>query len=176
VPRRGYLVARLTVATIQQTFEVRKALEVTGAGLAAERADADAVARMRRLADYPILESTPESYRTRLSSNDQFHLAVAAAAGNGFLVDLVGRCLTQHNRVLSLGSGFAVLNVSVPQHHEIVDAIGAHDAPGARAAMLRHLEDSFALVMHLVEEGKIKGIGGIPLSSNPPREAAADGI
>ena len=38
VPRRGYLVARLTMATIAQTFEVRQALEVTAAGLAAEAA------------------------------------------------------------------------------------------------------------------------------------------
>ena len=158
VPRRGYLVARLTMTTIAQTFEVRQALEVTAAGLAAERADHDAIVRMRQLADYPVLLETPESYRERLSTNDRFHLAVAGAALNGFLLDLVRRCLTQHNRVLSLGVDYAVQPTSVPQHHDIVNAIEAHDASGARDAMARHLHDSYALVMDLVGAGRVRGI------------------
>ena len=159
VPRKGYLVAPLTVGVIQNTFEVRRVLEATAAARAARRADAEAVIRMRALADYPRLESTPESYRERLSVNDRFHLAVAAATQNGFLVDVVRHCLTQHNRVLSLGLEFPILSESVPQHHAIVDAIERHDPREARRAMEHHLDDSHRLVTDLVRRGRIRGIG-----------------
>jgi DNA-binding GntR family transcriptional regulator len=159
VPRKGYMVAPLTVGVIKNTFEVRRVLEATAAGRAAERADADTIARMRALADYPTLESTVESYRERLSMNDRFHLAVAAASQNGFLVDLVRHCLTQHNRVLSLGLEFPVLSGSVPQHHAIVDAIERHDPRQARKAMERHLDDSDRLVTDLLLRGRIRGVG-----------------
>jgi DNA-binding GntR family transcriptional regulator len=160
VPRRGFLVARITMAMIEQTFEVRQSLEVTAAGLAAERADPTAITRMRQLAEYPAFEDTQESYRERLSSNDKFHLAVAAAAQNGLLLDLVRRCLTQHDRVLSLGREYAVLPASVPQHHDIVNAIEAGDPAAARAAMASHLHDSFMLVRDQVASGRIRGVRG----------------
>ena len=113
---------------------------------------------MRELAYYAALESTPESYHERLSINDRFHLAVAAGAQNGLLLDQVRRCLTQHDRVLSLGIVYAVQPTSVPQHHHIVDAIERRDPAGARAAMTSHLEDSFRLVMDLISSGRIRGL------------------
>jgi DNA-binding GntR family transcriptional regulator len=158
IPRKGYLVAPLTIDVIRNTFKVRRLLEATAAETAAGRADAESVARMRSLADYPHLDRTTESYRERLSTNDRFHLSVAAATQNGFLVDLVRHCLTQHNRVLSLGLTFPTLATSVPQHHAIVDAIERHDPPAARTAMEDHLDDSFRLVTELVMGGGLRGV------------------
>ena len=156
--KRGYEVAAVTLAGIRQTFEVRRVLEVMAAGLAAERSDLASVARMRTLADYPTLEQNAESYRARLTVNDRFHIAVAQGADNGLLVDLVRRCVLQHDRVLSLSDRFPVLRSSVPQHHAIVDAIERRDADGARQAMREHLDASNALVMDWLIEGRIRGI------------------
>ena len=158
MPRKGCIVAPITLMAIQNTFDVRKVLEATAAEKAAERADADAVARIAALADYPTFEITTESYRARLGANAQFHLAVAAAGQNGFLVDLVRHCLMQHNRVLSLGLDFPVLPSSVDEHHTIVDAISRHDAAGARQAMEHHLDAAHRLVMDFLMRGRIRGI------------------
>ena len=158
VPRKGCIVAPLTITAIQNTFEVRRLLEVTGAEKAAERADEEAIKRMRGLADYPALEATRESYRARLDANAQFHLAVAAAGQNGFLVDLVRHCLMQHNRVLSLGLEFPVLPTSVSEHHQLVDAIARHDASAAREAMEQHLDGAHRLVMDFLTRGRIRGV------------------
>ena len=160
MPRRGFRVSPITAATLRQTYEVRRLVEGEAAALAAERADADAIARMRTLATYPLLDDSDESYVVRLKANDEFHLAVAGATQNGFLLDLVRRCLTQHNRVLLLStqSRYPTLPGSVPQHHDIVDAIAAGDAALAREVMLVHLEDSNALVMHLIESGEVRGV------------------
>lgn len=160
MPRRGFRVSPITAATLRHTYEVRRLVEGESAALAAERADADAIARMRTLATYPLLDDSPESYVLRLKTNDDFHLAVAGATQNGFLLDLVRRCLTQHNRVLLLSTQarYPTLPGSVPQHHDIVDAIEARDAALARQVMLVHLEDSNALVTHLIEAGEVRGM------------------
>ena len=160
MPRRGFRVSPITAATLRQTYEVRRLVEGEAAALAAERADDDAIARMRTLATYPDLDDSAESYVLRLKTNDDFHLAVAGATQNGFLLDLVRRCLTQHNRVLLLSThaGYPTLPGSVPQHHDIVDAIEAGDAALARQVMLVHLEDSNALVTHLVDSGEVRGV------------------
>lgn len=159
VPRRGWIVSPITLMAIQNTFDVRRLLEGTAAETAASRADTEAVARLRGLAEYPIFETTQESYRTRLTANAQFHLAVAAATQNGFMVDLVRHCLTQHNRVLSLGVDFPVHPSSVDEHHEVVNAIERHDAPGAKAAMEHHLDGAHRLVIDFLMRGRIRGIG-----------------
>ena len=159
VPRKGWIVSPITLMAIQNTFDVRRLLEGTAAETAAARADAGAVARLRSLAEYPIFETTQESYRTRLTANAQFHLAVAAATQNGFMVDLVRHCLTQHNRVLSLGLDFPVHPSSVGEHHDVVDAIERRDPPGAKAAMEHHLDGAHRLVIDFLMRGRIRGIG-----------------
>ena len=159
VPRKGWIVSPITLMAIQNTFDVRRLLEGTAAETAATRADTGAVAKLRDLAEYPIFETTPESYRTRLTANAQFHLAVAAATQNGFMVDLVRHCLTQHNRVLSLGLDFPVHPASVDEHHDVVNAIERHDAAGARVAMERHLDGAHRLVIDFLMRGRIRGIG-----------------
>ena len=80
LPRRGYIVAPITINAIQNAYEVRLVLEIAGAGFAAERADDAAIAAMVALADYPTLEASDESYRERLTVNERFHLAVASAS------------------------------------------------------------------------------------------------
>ena len=159
VPRKGWMVSPITLMSIQNTFDVRRLLEGTAAETAATRADAEAIARLRGLADYPTFETTQESYRTRLTANAQFHLAVAAATQNGFMVDLVRHCLTQHNRVLSLGLEFPVHPFSVDEHHEVVNAIERHDPVAARAAMEHHLDGAHRLVIDFLMRGRIRGIG-----------------
>lgn len=159
VPRKGWIVSPITLMAIQNTFDVRRLLEGTAAETAAARADDDAVAKLRGLAEYPIFETTQESYRTRLTANAQFHLAVAAATQNGFMVDLVRHCLIQHNRVLSLGLDFPVHPSSVGEHHDVVNAIERRDAAGARAAMEHHLDGAHRLVIDFLMRGRIRGIG-----------------
>jgi DNA-binding GntR family transcriptional regulator len=158
LPRRGYIVAPITLSAIQNAYEVRRVLETAAAGYAAERADEAAIERMAGLADYPVLEQTDESYRHRLSINEQFHLAVAMASQNGNLTELVRHSLLQHNRVLSLGLERPILGGSVPQHHAIVEAIRAHDVAASRDAMQRHLDDAHQLVMDFLMRGRIRDV------------------
>lgn len=158
LPRRGYIVAPITIAAIRNAYEVRRVLEATAAGYAAERADEEAMAKMKTLAEYPVLEQTDESYRERLSINERFHLSVATASQNGSLVDLVRHCLLQHNRVLSLGLERPILGKTEDHHRSLVEAIGARDVAGARAIMEQHLDASHQLIMDFLMRGRIRSV------------------
>ena len=52
-----------------------------------------------------------------------------------------------------------MLPTSVSEHHQIVDAISRHDAPGARQAMEQHLDGAHRLVMDFLMRGRIRGVG-----------------
>ena len=59
----GYFVARVTVQSIHDTFDVRRLLEGAAAGRAAERATADEMEAMRRLAVVPLAAARADCRR-----------------------------------------------------------------------------------------------------------------
>src|SRR5207248_4495741 len=85
-PRRGAVVARMSVQDVEDLFDVRLALEVLAASLAAERlgsGDSAALTKLlararttRRMADLAAL-------------NTRFHAAVCTLAGNRLLTSLM---------------------------------------------------------------------------------------
>lgn len=78
-----------------------------------------------------------------------FHVAIAAIAGNPIFV-AVSRAmlgwLRQYRAEMLHWSGKE--NVTIAEHVEIVDRIGAGDAAGAEEAMTRHLKRSSTLYVH----------------------------
>ncbi len=157
---RGWSVAPVTLAHIRDTFEVRRLLEVAGAGRAAELADDEEIAAMRALAAEETAVTDRESYLGALAHNLQFHLAVASASHNTMLADLVQRCLTHMDRVLALGIDYGPFQeISSAHHHAIVDAIAARDAAAAHAAMGRHVDESRELLLRAVVSGAVRGVG-----------------
>jgi DNA-binding GntR family transcriptional regulator len=160
MPRRGYKVAPLTRATIDQVFHMRRLLEVEAAGLAAQLAPDSAIQEMEDNADYPDLGEGEESYHERLRANERFHLAVAQGSGNQFLVDFVRQCLLHHSRVLSLAMERPILPNTPTQHHAIVSAIRARDPQSAREIMRQHLDDADKLVKLCADQNRIRGMDG----------------
>ena len=55
----------------------------------------------------------------------EFHLAIAACARNGLAQELIGRCLAQVDRFMSLGVSFGQFTENATDAHvQIADAIG----------------------------------------------------
>jgi DNA-binding GntR family transcriptional regulator len=158
VPRRGYRVAPLTRTTIAQVFQVRKLLEIEGAGLAAQHASDEMIQAMQESSAYPDHVDCEEGYHERLRANERFHLAVVQGSGNQFLVDLVRQCLLHHSRVLSLAMERPILPNTPTQHQAIVDAIRQRDPSAARSIMCQHLEDADRLVMQAADSKRIRGM------------------
>jgi GntR family transcriptional repressor for pyruvate dehydrogenase complex len=123
---------------LQQLFEVRRLLEGEIAALAAERRTDEQVARLR--AANAAMESGLDAEETYIAADIEFHLILAEATGNRFVVHLMDAVRDQLRT--AFGTVFHVPDsptLSVAEHREIVDAVEARDAALARERMNLHI-------------------------------------
>ena len=120
-------------------FEARRILEVSLAGLAAERASDDHLALISEaVADAYASLDDPQAY---LVYDMQFHRAVALGSGNPIvatLMDMVTAALYEM-KVQSIEHA-THLEESAAMHRKIYQAIRARKPDAAREAMRKHLE------------------------------------
>jgi DNA-binding GntR family transcriptional regulator len=165
----GYFVARVTVKSIHDTFDVRRVIEGAAASWAAERASDDEIAQLRHLASLPQSASndprrsrndSPAEYRDAEAANVRFHMAIAAAARNTLAMELIERCLTQVDRFMSLGVHFGPFQQGATEAHlAIVDAIARRDPDAARARMEEHLDCGSRLMKEALLRGQLTHVG-----------------
>jgi GntR family transcriptional repressor for pyruvate dehydrogenase complex len=121
-----------------KVHEVRSVLEVHIAGLAAERAGAEDVARIRDVHERMLQDMGDVEAAAR--DDLEFHRRIARATHNELyllLMDSIGSSLIDIRRE-NLGSGSAP--ETVEQHALVLERIEAGDPDGARAAMSAHLD------------------------------------
>lgn len=128
-------------ANFSEVMEVRLRLEPQLAQLAALRASAPAIARMR---DLIIRLEESDDADGRELWDSALHREIARAAGNHFFLmifDSMDRArLDEAWRALrERARSRANLAQTMRQHRELVDAIAAHDPVRAGAAMRAHL-------------------------------------
>jgi DNA-binding GntR family transcriptional regulator len=158
-PGRGYAVRGITVTLIKNMFQVRRLLEGAAAASAAELATAQDLEHLTVLADVGYVPGNPATHSTALANNLRFHLTLAAASHNSMLVDLVRQCLTQMDRVLSLGIDYAPFQEgSCSEHNSIVGAIRVRDPAKAQRSMELHLDNSRELLMQAVMRGDVRDL------------------
>ena len=168
VAGHGYFVARVTVQSIRDTFDVRRLLEGAAAGCAAVMATAEEIQLLRELAVLPETDAltrrsridAPGEYRDAEAANVRFHLAIASAARNSLAMELIERCLGQVDRFMSLGVNFGDFQSGATEAHlAIVDAIALHDAAGARLRMEEHLDRGSELMKEALLRGQLANVG-----------------
>jgi DNA-binding GntR family transcriptional regulator len=157
----GYFVARVTVQSIHDTFDVRRLLEGAAAARAAERATPEEITAIRRYAVVPVRSAGGESdYREAEAANVRFHMAIAAAARNTLAQELIERCLAQVDRFMSLGVQFGPFQEGATAAHlEIVDAIARRDPAAAQARMEEHLDCGSQRMKDALLRGQLSVVG-----------------
>ena len=129
----------LNAVTIRELFEVRKALEVELAGLAAERATDDDLSQINvALKKQEANLANPEIF---LTGDLEFHSAIAQASRNILflaILDNLSRLMIESRRKLLLTE--KDLSLSFHDHQSIHREIAAKNRTGACEAMLRHLD------------------------------------
>jgi DNA-binding FadR family transcriptional regulator len=133
------------VDVLGEYLECRRVLEISAAGLAAERATdrdlaalSDAFERMTASAERAQRNSAAEDLYHQ--ADIDFHHAVIRATGNralGRMTEPIHRALATARRPLARPD--ERLGRSLPEHQRILAAIAAGDADGARDAMRAHL-------------------------------------
>lgn len=136
--------------TLMEFTEIRKALEVHGARLAAQRISGPDeeqtrphIARARR--SIAEMRADPLDVPTRVRTDFEFHQALAAASGNGSLTQildaleqsLAGSREQSHRRFLATAEDPAV---SATEHEEVLEAVLSGDPARAVEAMEHHLQ------------------------------------
>lgn len=125
---------------VQQIIEIRGAVEVATAGLAALRANPDDIANLVDLCDRHEAFLAEGDYASASRVDFEFHRALVSASGNDlFLVmlDSVGDMLREVRDRAYPKPG--VGETGLREHREILEFVRSGDDAGARDAMTRHL-------------------------------------
>lgn len=151
---RRTVVRRLTPADVRELFELREALEVYAAGLAAERATDEALADLRDLLERAATATKAGEAEAITDINTRFHDRIRAMAGNSLLISVMEpvdgrlRWLTRQN------TEWPQL---LTEHGELYDAIASGDPERARTHALNHVRANYrSTVRHLFGE---EGVG-----------------
>ncbi|MFJ4923839.1 GntR family transcriptional regulator [Streptomyces sp. NPDC088725] len=137
-PRRS-VVRRLTPTDVDELFELREALEVHAAALAASRADADGLAALAELLEHAASATRALDAERITDINTRFHERVLAMAGNSLLISVMEpvdgrlRLLTRHNEQWPQ---------LLAEHRELYEAIASGVPERARASALAHVKAS----------------------------------
>lgn len=132
-PKRGTLVARLSVRDVRESFELRQAIEGFAARLAAERRTDEHVAAMHKALTAP----GDDGY----DSGVDFHTVLVQASDNPCLEQVFATAEDRIDLASRLASSAASRHETDSTHQAILAAIEAGDADEAEAAMRRHLSE-----------------------------------
>jgi len=156
--------------TRAQMFESRLVLEVTVAGMAAERTR-EAPERLIAISDETTgMFASLDDPVTFLDYDIRFHRAVAAAADNPILSSLVEMVSTMFRELRQRTIRHAHdLKLAAEEHRGIYQAIRAHDPDRARQAMSDHLRR--ALRTQVLEESTPAAVPGTPVAPPEPSRA-----
>jgi GntR family transcriptional repressor for pyruvate dehydrogenase complex len=123
---------------LQQLFEVRRLLEGEIAGLAAERRSAAQLARLD--ASIQAMSAGLDSEDSYITADIDFHLILAEATGNRFVVHLMHAVRDQLRA--AFGTVFHVPGSpasSVAEHRAIAEAVASRSGERARDLMNEHI-------------------------------------
>jgi GntR family transcriptional repressor for pyruvate dehydrogenase complex len=151
-PRHGFAISESDVEDIgrlSQMLDLRLAIEVEAAALAARRCTPENSTEMR--AAITALRSArdrlPVAAERGADADLRFHRAIVALTQNGFFIDLFGYLAASLHRAIERGLQAAALRADdrpevLEEHEAIAAAIEAGEAEAASAHMRRHLQNA----------------------------------
>lgn len=136
-PRRGHVIAPLTLRDVREIYDLRLLVEPAGARTAATVLSAGAVAGLAaRVNTLSVADvSTVEEF---LAVNRDIHVTVAAAAGNSRQEALVQRLLDESERAIAVAFAAGVPGGAPRvrgEHLTLLEALAAGEAAAAERAM-----------------------------------------
>lgn len=130
---------RLKRMTLSELAEARKVVEAAAAELAAQRAGPDAIARLEEMIE--LGKRVVREDQPHLDASMDFHIALAHAAGNEVLSETV----RAYHELLVVSirdmRDTRMARITQKIHEELLEAVKAHDAAGARQLMNEHMEE-----------------------------------
>jgi len=137
-PRRGHVIAPVTLRDIREIYDLRLLLEPPAAREAAGTIDVGEIARLRALMQpVPDLDD-PESVDRFMEANRAVHVAVAEAAGNRRATAIITRLLDdgERARLLAVRAGASARGLRArAEHRALLAALSSGDGAEAERLM-----------------------------------------
>ena len=161
----GFRIDPATVVTLREVLavlELRIALEIESAGLAAQRRSDEQLVGMRAALDE--LNEGAAHATDAVSADFQFHLRIAQASGNHYFADIInhlGTSIIPRTRLnsarLAHDDQAHYMSRLMHEHEAIYEAIARRDSEGAKMAMRMHLSNSRERLRQAHEEAEAQG-------------------
>jgi DNA-binding GntR family transcriptional regulator len=142
LPRRGIHVRRLTIAQVQELYEIREALEGMAARLCAERGNRETMRTYRRRLER-LAQGRPIDHAAIQRSSAVFHRTLFQLCGNAQLRDMYRAIEPQIALNLRLTALHARdrIEQAVHEHIAVAKAIEAGDGRRAELLTQRHMQN-----------------------------------
>ncbi len=152
VPRRGAFVRSYTGEELLDIYDIRCRLEPLGARDAALAATPADLATLRRmLADFDAAAAANDDHALK-RADFAFHMELMRCSGNRFLYDMLS---TFNIIIIANTSGLLKpAEQSDREHHELLEALEAHDAQRADRVMFEHLSGARANLLQRLRTGR----------------------
>lgn len=155
IPRRGTYVADISIKDINEVYEIRTALDILAAGLAAERINDEELEMMQRLL-VEIGQHIDEGNIEKIIETDSaFHDILYQASRNERLVNIISNLREQITGLRGRSMMYpGRLTDTLEEHRAIVESIAQRDAEKAQIAVREHLENAEHTLLKAIEEAR----------------------
>ncbi len=138
----GAFVASPEADEARHLLQARRAVELATARLAAENATAETIKRLERvMAEEDKFREHPYQDGNEVLVWGNFHLELAAAAGNPVLTEILRNSVARVSLVSALYEDPHARRCGPDHHRTIVDAMRRRDREGTVATMVAHLDE-----------------------------------
>ena len=155
LPRRGAIVASITISDLQDVLEVRRVLEGLTIELACKRMNEEELEQLKQGAE-AFEKAARENDLTEIAKKDEaFHDVIYNASKNNRLIQILNNLREQMYRYrLEYIKDEAKREILIEEHRMIVDAIEANDVVLAKKALKKHISNQEkTIIENLSEEG-----------------------
>lgn len=130
---RWLLERKFSLPLLKEFTEMRLAIEPAAVALAAERADAETLARLE--ASLERMRAADRGEGDAVEADIAFHTALLGASGNRFFANLDQLVNTALRISIRFTNSIKGRSASIPQHEQVLAAVRARDCARASAAM-----------------------------------------
>lgn len=134
-PRRGHVVAQITLRDVAEVYELRALVEPAAAAAAAPHVDSAALDALLERIRVPVDPADPASIDRFLVANRAIHVTVAEASGNRRLAAFVGGLLDESERAIGVGLRAGGALQERGEHAALLEALARRDAAAAERLM-----------------------------------------
>ena len=169
IPRHGYVIAPVTLKSVQDMYALRLVLEPAVARLATGHVD---IALLKRINSDPGGSKSEDAELRFLASNREFHLVIAKATGNHRMISIMVQLMDDMARLIHVGlfssdwrhgAMRGEHKSQTREHMDLIEALAVGDADAAERAARAHVESSRALVLKAILAQDSLTIGQVPL-------------